>query len=127
MRGAATLATLNVADIFPARRLFTFSALLGAAANLSLLFAPSFGTVLLSRFATGLFLAGVYPPAMKMISTLEARLGQDRLMWFLRHVVSPFMSDVIVDRFQRFTGEKGVLERTGKSPLPLKPREEAMR
>lgn len=67
--GTATLAALNVADIFPARRLFTFSALLGAAANLSLLFAPTFAMVLFSRFATGLFLAGVYPPAMKMIST----------------------------------------------------------
>lgn len=67
--GTAILAVLNVADIFPARRLFTFCALLGAAANLSLLFAPSFAIVLLSRFATGLFLAGVYPPAMKMIST----------------------------------------------------------
>ena len=67
--GTAAVATLNVADIIPARSLFTFSALLGAAANLSLLFAPSFGLVLVSRFATGLFLAGVYPPAMKMIST----------------------------------------------------------
>jgi MFS family permease len=67
--GTASVATLNLADIIPARRLFTFSALLGAAANISLLIAPSFGLVLLSRFATGLFLAGVYPPAMKMIST----------------------------------------------------------
>ena len=67
--GTATVATLNIADIIPSRRLFTFSALLGAAANLSLLFAPSFALVLFSRFATGFFLAGVYPPAMKMIST----------------------------------------------------------
>lgn len=67
--GTATVAALNLADIIPSRRLFAFSALLGAGANLSLLFAPSFGLVLLSRFATGLFLAGVYPPAMKMIST----------------------------------------------------------
>ena len=36
-------------------------------------------------------------------------------------------ADVIVDRYQRFTGEKGVLERTGKSPIPMKPREEAVR
>ena len=67
--GTATVATLNIADIVPSRRLFTFSALLGAAANLSLLFAPSFAMVLAGRFATGFFLAGVYPPAMKMIST----------------------------------------------------------
>jgi len=35
--------------------------------------------------------------------------------------------DVIADRFQRFTGKPAILERTGKSPLPMKPREENMR
>jgi DNA modification methylase len=35
--------------------------------------------------------------------------------------------DVIVDRFQRFTGIPAVLERTGESPIPMKAREENMR
>lgn len=35
--------------------------------------------------------------------------------------------DVIADRFQRFTGVPAVLERTGGSPLPMKPREAVMR
>ena len=35
--------------------------------------------------------------------------------------------DVIVDRFQRFTGVPAVLERTGESPIPMKAREENMR
>jgi DNA modification methylase len=35
--------------------------------------------------------------------------------------------DVIVDRFQRFSGKPGVLGRTGESPIPMKPREECMR
>jgi DNA modification methylase len=35
--------------------------------------------------------------------------------------------DVIVDRFQRFTGVPAILERTGDSPIPMKAREEAMR
>ncbi len=35
--------------------------------------------------------------------------------------------DVIVDRFQRFSGIAGVLERTGTSPIPMKPREVNMR
>ena len=35
--------------------------------------------------------------------------------------------DVIADRFQRFTGVPAVLERTGDSPIPMKPREENMR
>ena len=35
--------------------------------------------------------------------------------------------DVIVDRYQRFTGNAAVLERTGTSPIPMKPRDENMR
>jgi DNA modification methylase len=35
--------------------------------------------------------------------------------------------DVICDRFQRFTGIPAVLQRTGDSPIPMKPREENMR
>jgi len=35
--------------------------------------------------------------------------------------------DVIVDRFQRFSGKAAILERTGTSPLPMKPRETDMR
>jgi len=41
--------------------------------------------------------------------------------------IDPLYADVIVDRFQRFTGVAGVLERTGTSPIPMKPREENMR
>ncbi len=32
-------------------------------------------------------------------------------------------ADVIVDRYQRFTGKRAVLERTGESPIPMKPNE----
>ena len=35
--------------------------------------------------------------------------------------------DVIADRYQRFTGKPAILERTGESPLPMKPREENIR
>jgi DNA modification methylase len=31
-------------------------------------------------------------------------------------------ADVIVDRYQRFTGKQAVLERTGESPIPMNPR-----
>jgi MFS family permease len=37
--------------------------------NAAILRAPGYGVALLLRFLTGFFLAGVYPPAMKMIST----------------------------------------------------------
>jgi MFS family permease len=73
--GTAVSALLNLADIVPARRLFAMSAVLGAVANAALLVAPTYATALASRAAVGFFLAGVYPPAMKMAATwfLEAR------------------------------------------------------
>jgi MFS family permease len=67
--GTAASALLNLADIIPSKRLFATSALVGAVANALLLVAPSYGAALVCRFATGFALAGVYPPAMKMIST----------------------------------------------------------
>jgi len=45
---------------------------------------------------------------------------------FLMELDAPYC-DVIVDRFQRFTGVSAVLERTGESPIPMKAREENMR
>ena len=41
--------------------------------------------------------------------------------------LDPLYCDVIVDRFQRFSGQAAVLERTGTSPIPMKAREEQMR
>jgi len=67
--GTAAAALLNVADLFPARVFFALSALAAAAANAALLFAVGFVPALVTRFCTGFFLAGVYPPAMKMIAT----------------------------------------------------------
>ena len=67
--GTAAAAVLNLADLVPAGRLFSISALLGAVANIALLAAPGFRAGLVFRFLTGFFLAGVYPPAMKMVAT----------------------------------------------------------
>jgi MFS family permease len=67
--GTAAAAVLNLADLVPARTYFAASALLGAAANAALLAVPSLAGGLACRFLTGFFLAGVYPPAMKMAAT----------------------------------------------------------
>ncbi len=67
--GTAVAAILNLADVVPARFYFAVSALLAAAANLGLLWASGFGVAVLLRGLTGFFLAGVYPPAMKMAAT----------------------------------------------------------
>jgi MFS family permease len=67
--GTAIAAILNLPDLIPAGRLFSASAFLGAAANAGILAAPGYRSALALRFLTGFFLAGVYPPAMKMTAT----------------------------------------------------------
>jgi MFS family permease len=67
--GTATAAILNLADLIPARRYFATAATLSALANAALVVVPDPATALLSRFLVGFFLAGVYPPGMKMVAT----------------------------------------------------------
>ena len=67
--GTGIAAVLNLADLVPGRTLFAGAALLGAGANAALLAADGFAGALACRFLTGFFLAGVYPPAMKMAAT----------------------------------------------------------
>src|SRR3954469_10031036 len=67
--GTASIAVLNLADLVPAARLFSITAFLAAIANAAILVAPGYAAALGLRFLTGFFLAGVYPPAMKMAST----------------------------------------------------------
>ncbi|MCE9603005.1 MAG: MFS transporter [Gemmatimonadetes bacterium] len=74
--GTALAALLNLADITPARRYFTWAATAAAVANAALVWAPDYPVALATRALTGLCLAGVYPPAMKMAATwFRARRG----------------------------------------------------
>ncbi|MEO8201042.1 MAG: MFS transporter [Gemmatimonadota bacterium] len=74
--GTATAALLNLADIIPSRFLFAASALLASLVNAGLLVVPAYPGALILRFLTGFFLAGVYPPAMKMTATwFQSRRG----------------------------------------------------
>ncbi len=67
--GTVLAAVLNLADVVPSRVYFSTSALLAAAANAFLVNVPGYEGALILRFFTGFFLAGVYPPAMKMMAT----------------------------------------------------------
>ncbi|MFQ5772839.1 MAG: MFS transporter, partial [bacterium] len=59
----------NLADVFNTRIVFALSALLSAFANAMLPFvAGEFSIALALRFFTGVFLAGVYPPGMKIMA-----------------------------------------------------------
>ncbi|HEU4795950.1 MAG TPA: MFS transporter, partial [Pyrinomonadaceae bacterium] len=68
--GTLVSATLNLADIITTRHLFAVSALLGAITNAVFgLFAQQPETAIALRFLTGVCLAGVYPPGMKLMAT----------------------------------------------------------
>ena len=66
--GTLVSALANLSERFHARRLFAVSALLAALANIVPLGSDDLAIWLLARFATGVFLGGVYPPAMHVIS-----------------------------------------------------------
>jgi MFS family permease len=68
--GTLLSATLNLADIITTRHLFAVAALLGALTNAFFgLYAHQSGTAIVLRFLTGVCLAGVYPPGMKLMAT----------------------------------------------------------
>jgi MFS family permease len=68
--GALASALLNLADRLPGRWLFATSSLLAGGATLLIPAAGgSFLPVLVLRFLTGVFLAGVYPVGMKIMAT----------------------------------------------------------
>lgn len=68
--GTLLSALLNLPDIISPRHLFTLTAIAGAIANGAFAwFAHDALAAIPLRFLTGMFLAGVYPPAMKILAT----------------------------------------------------------
>ncbi|MBI4854368.1 MAG: MFS transporter [Acidobacteria bacterium] len=68
--GTLLSAIFNLPDILNTRRFLVISVLLGALFNLVLaLFASNAQIAIALRFLTGMCLAGVYPPAMKIMAT----------------------------------------------------------
>jgi MFS family permease len=67
--GALGSATLTLSDTIPPRYLFAGSAVVGAGATALIAVAvTSFLPAVALRFLTGIALAGVYPPGMKIIN-----------------------------------------------------------
>jgi len=64
--GTLVSATLNLADVFNARRLFAAGCAVGAIANASVTWTTDPFAILVLRFVTGLALACIYPPGMKI-------------------------------------------------------------
>ena len=68
--GTLVSAVFNLPDIIRPRYLVAACAILGAVANAVLAWGvTSVGPAIVLRFLTGVFLAGVYPPGMKLIAT----------------------------------------------------------
>ncbi|WP_054310642.1 MFS transporter [Mesorhizobium sp. 1M-11] len=71
--GALTASLVNLPDLVRLNRLMAAAAASAAAANAMLLLDPGPTGVVIARVVTGFALAGVYPPALKLVAT-----------WFVR-------------------------------------------
>jgi MFS family permease len=80
--GALGLSLVNLPDIAPLRWLMGSAAALAAVANGLLLVAPSPAWAIGLRILTGLALAGVYPPTLKLVATWFRR-GRGLAMGFI--------------------------------------------
>ncbi len=67
--GAVLSAALTLADVFPPKWVFCVAALGAATVNAGIVLAHGPGLAIPLRFATGFFLAGVYPVGLKILST----------------------------------------------------------
>jgi MFS family permease len=76
--GTLLFAILSIADRFSPSKVFLISAMLGAGFNTALIWeSNSLTTILLFRFLTGFFLAGIYPVGMKIAADyFEKGLGK---------------------------------------------------
>ncbi len=72
--GTLSFAVLTIADRFSPRLVFLLCALAGALANaLGIAVAHEYAALVLLRFATGFFLAGIYPVGMKIAAAWYSR------------------------------------------------------
>jgi MFS family permease len=71
--GSLGSALVNLLDVASPRLVFVLASVGAAAANACVTIAPGPGAAIALRFATGFFLAGVYPTALKIMAT-----------WFVR-------------------------------------------
>lgn len=80
--GTLSYAFLTIVDRLDSSNVFLVSASLGAIANIFITLQSSYAGVLLFRFLTGFFLAGIYPVGMKIASDYFEK-GLGKAMGFL--------------------------------------------
>jgi len=67
--GALAASIVNLPDILPLNRIMATSAAIAGVSNMLLLLEPDLSLAIALRIVTGVALAGVYPPALKLIAT----------------------------------------------------------
>jgi predicted MFS family arabinose efflux permease len=96
--GAVFTSVTNLADRVSPRRLILVGAIGAAASNALVVLGDSFAIAIVARLLTGAFLAGVYPPALKAMSTwyrtgrglaLGVMIGALTLGSALPHAINP--------------------------------------
>ena len=80
--GAVGASLVNLPDLVRMSRLMAVSSAIAALANAALLLGPGPEMAVLARFVTGIALAGVYPPALKLMATWFVR-GRGLALGFL--------------------------------------------
>ncbi len=110
--GALLSSLLNISDLVSPRHVILGGAVGAATANGLLVIAGSAAVGIPLRFATGFFLAGVYPPAFKLISTWF-RKGRGMALGTLAGAL--IVGNAIPDPHGRL--DRGV--RSKRRPVPL--------
>jgi MFS family permease len=67
--GSIFSAFSNIIDLYPASRIFFLSTLFGGLSNILLIWTSNLHQIIVLRFLTGFFLAGIYPVGMKLTAS----------------------------------------------------------
>lgn len=132
--GAMIVATTGLADLVTPRRLMATAAVGAAIANLGLVWVSGAGSAIGLRFFTGLFMAGIYPPALKLVATwyltgrgvaLGAVIGALTLGSAFPHLINigegvPWRAIIAATSLATLAGCLGIslLIRNGPHPFP---------
>lgn len=131
--GALGAALTGLPDRVPPRRLMAGAAFGAALANLALLAAPGPGSAIGLRVATGVLMAGIYPPALKLVATwfrsgrgvaLGSVIGALTLGSALPHAVNaggglPWQGVILAASAATLAGGAGVLLFLREGPYPF--------
>ena len=131
--GALLSAFTNLADLVPPRRLMAGCAAAAALVNLGLLAAPGAASAIALRLLTGVVMAGIYPPALKLVATwfragrglaLGSVIGGLTLGSALPHLANaagglPWQGVIVSASLATLAGGAGVLLLVRDGPYPF--------